>query len=74
MSQTITKQRKIKIYKFKGMYGYIHPKTCVQSPWRYAADKTLFVELKEMKEIIEVSEDQLQDTGKTATLEWEEPI
>ncbi len=64
MSQTVTKRRKIKIYKFNGVYGYTQP----------SFDKTVFVELEEMKEIVEVSEDQLEDTGKTATLEWEEPI
>lgn len=67
MSDTQEQSRTIKLYKFRDMFGYLQP----------AGDRMFFIEIENMEEAIDVTDvstDQLEDTGKTGTLTWWDPL
>lgn len=63
-TETITRTRQVRIYKYKNMYGFITS----------SSDKVRFIEIEKMEEVIEVLMEQLVDTGETVLLEWKAPV
>ena len=65
MTETQKQIRTIKIYKFNGMLGYIH---------YVGKDQKYFTEFEGMTCFKLIGDEEIEDTGRTATLEWEDPL